>query len=173
MIAASPALLARERQILARYTDAVAALLGEETGRGPNDLCASVVANALVGLHAALIAYVRERLLDGPVDVGDLARDLRREGSRAIGLLRGGLGDYCVRSPASVFAAQVSQATLLLRLKVRERSTRRPGGRGQMRAFVARGCGAIGRQLVPGPVAEDHESVASAQRAAVRRRGQR
>ena len=97
MIAASPALLARERQILARYTDAVAALLGEETGRGPNDLCASVVANALVGLHAALIAYVRERLLDSPVDVGDLARDLRREGSQAIGLLRGGLGDYCVK----------------------------------------------------------------------------
>jgi AcrR family transcriptional regulator len=97
MIAASPALLARERQILARYTEAVAALLRAETGAGPTDLRAWVAAATLVGLHGALIDYVRRRLLEGPPDVRRLARELRREGQKAIDLLRGGLGDYALR----------------------------------------------------------------------------
>jgi AcrR family transcriptional regulator len=99
MIAASPALIARERQVLSRYTESVAALLGEETGAGPNDLRPWVVANTLVGLHAALIDYVRKRLLEGSPDVRRLARDLRREGNQAIELLRAGLADYAVKHP--------------------------------------------------------------------------
>jgi AcrR family transcriptional regulator len=98
MIATSPALLARERQILARYTESVAALLADETAAGPDDLAPRVVASTLVGLHGALIAYVRRRLLDGTPDVRRLARDVRREGDAAIQLLRGGLGGYAVRS---------------------------------------------------------------------------
>jgi len=100
MIATSPALLARERQILARYTESVAALLAEETGAGPDDLVPHVVAGTLVGLHAALISSVRRRLLDGTPDVRRLARDVRREGDDAIRLLSGGLGDYAVRPQA-------------------------------------------------------------------------
>jgi AcrR family transcriptional regulator len=101
MIAASPALLARERQILAGYTEAVAGLLREETGAGPSDLRPWVVATTLVGLHSSLIQYVRRRLFDGPPDVRRLARDLRREGEKAIELLREGLVGYAVRQPAS------------------------------------------------------------------------
>jgi AcrR family transcriptional regulator len=94
MIASSPALIARERQILARYAEAIAQLLRDETVADPGDVRPWVVANALVGIHGALIDYVRRRLLEGPPDVGRLARDVRRESARAIELLRGGLGDY-------------------------------------------------------------------------------
>src|SRR5579875_2007754 len=58
MIASSPALLARERQILAGYTESVAQLLRDETGADPSDLRPWVVATTLVGLHASLIEYV-------------------------------------------------------------------------------------------------------------------
>ncbi len=94
MIASSPALLARERQILAGYTESVADLLREETGASTDDLRPWVVASSLVGLHGALIEYVRRRLLEGTPDVRRLARNLQREGEKAIELLRGGLGDY-------------------------------------------------------------------------------
>ena len=98
MIAASPVLLARERQILAGYTHSLAAHLADETGASPTDLRPLVVASALVGLHSAMIGYVRQRLLDTPgVDLRRLAHDLRREGAKAVELLRGGLDDYAVK----------------------------------------------------------------------------
>jgi AcrR family transcriptional regulator len=98
MITASPALLARERQILVGYTGSLADLLADETGASPTDLRPLVAASALVGLHSALIGYVRQRLLDTPdVDIRRLARDLRREGAKAVDLLRGGLDGYAVK----------------------------------------------------------------------------
>jgi hypothetical protein len=97
MIAASPALLAREREILSRYTDSLAVLLRRETGAGANDVRPWIVANALVGLHGSLIGYVRRRLLEGTPDVRRLARDVRREANQAIELLETGLGDYAVK----------------------------------------------------------------------------
>jgi AcrR family transcriptional regulator len=100
MIAGSPALLARERQILARYTESVADLLRVETAAGPDDLRPWMVASTLVGLHGTLTCYVRRRLLEGASDVDRLARELRREGEKAIELLRHGLGDYAVKPPA-------------------------------------------------------------------------
>jgi len=94
MIAASPALLAREQQIFARYTESLARLIAEQTGARAGDLRPYVVANALIGVHRALISYVRERL-DGPlVDRRDLARDLRDRGEAALALLADGLGAY-------------------------------------------------------------------------------
>jgi AcrR family transcriptional regulator len=93
MIAASPALLAREEQILARYRDSLAALLATETGAAPNDLRPQAVAAALIGLHGALIAYVRRRICQ-MLDIARLAEDLRSEGERALTLLRNGLADY-------------------------------------------------------------------------------
>jgi AcrR family transcriptional regulator len=97
MIAGSPVLLAREREILARYTQSLAALLREETGAPPNDIRPWLVANALVGLHQVLIDYVRRRLLEDSPDIRRLARDLTREGNRAIELLSAGLGDYGIK----------------------------------------------------------------------------
>jgi AcrR family transcriptional regulator len=99
MIAGSPALRLRERQIFARYTDSVASLLRDETGAGPDDLRPWVVASTLIGLHATLIDYVRRRLLEGDPDVRRLANQLRREADRAIQVLRGGLGEYAVKQP--------------------------------------------------------------------------
>jgi AcrR family transcriptional regulator len=122
MIATSPALLARERQILARYTDAIAGLLAEETGAGPKDLAPRVVAAALVGLHASLIDYVRRRILQDPPAISRLSRDLQSEGERAVQLLGDGLGDYAVK--ASATEDRSTSARSLRSAKARGTSTR-------------------------------------------------
>jgi AcrR family transcriptional regulator len=94
MIAASPALLAREQQIFARYTDTLAQLIADETGAKAGDLGPHVVANALIGIHRALIAYVREQLESDATDRRQLARRVRQRGQKALALLAGGLGEY-------------------------------------------------------------------------------
>jgi AcrR family transcriptional regulator len=94
MIAASPALLAREQQIFTRYTDALAELIASETRAGAGDVRPAVTAGALIGVHRALIDYVRQRLADDPVDRRRLARDVRRRGEAALTLLDEGLADY-------------------------------------------------------------------------------
>ena len=94
MIASSPALLAREQQVLADYTQSLARLLAEETAARHGDQRPYVVANALMGVHHALINHVRERLVAGPVDRRRLARDVRRRGEAALALLGDGLAEY-------------------------------------------------------------------------------
>jgi AcrR family transcriptional regulator len=99
MIAASPALLAREQQAIAGYADSLAGLLAAETGAPADDVGAHVVANALMGVHRTLIDYVRRRVLadDEP---GQLAADVRRLGESAFALLEHGLGDYAPKPPS-------------------------------------------------------------------------
>jgi AcrR family transcriptional regulator len=97
MIAASPSLLAREQQILARYTDALAGLIADETGAGSGDLSPYIAANALIGVHRVLIAYVRARLDATTPNRHRLARDVRSRGETALALLAGGLDDYAVK----------------------------------------------------------------------------
>ncbi len=97
MITASPALLAREQQIFARYTDALAALIADETGASAGDPRPYVVANALIGVHRSLIAYVRQRLEAGTPNRRRLARDTRERGEKALALLAEGLGDYAAK----------------------------------------------------------------------------
>jgi hypothetical protein len=99
MIAASPALLAREQQIFARYTDTLAQLIAEETGSRAGDPRPYVVANALIGVHRALIAYVREQLEAGASDRRRLSRQVRQRGENALALLTDGLGDYAAKRP--------------------------------------------------------------------------
>jgi AcrR family transcriptional regulator len=93
VIAASPALQAREQQAFARSTDALAGLLAAETGAPAGDLQPQVAANALMGVQRALIDYTRRRILadDEPAR---LAADVRRRAQRAFALLEHGLGDY-------------------------------------------------------------------------------
>jgi AcrR family transcriptional regulator len=91
IIAGSPALLARERQIFERYTSAVAALIAEERGLAADDVEPWVVANALIGLHRALIDYVHRQALAG-VENRRIARNMRTHGKRALALLEHGLG---------------------------------------------------------------------------------
>jgi AcrR family transcriptional regulator len=97
MIAASPALLAREQQIFARYTDTLAQLIAAETGARAGDLRPYVAASALIGVHRALISYVREQLEAGGTDRRRLARQVRRRGENALALLSNGLGDYAAK----------------------------------------------------------------------------
>jgi len=97
-IAESPALLARERQTLARYTASLAALIAEEQGAGPDDIAPAVAANALMGVHHALVAQARAGLLAGTPHAA-LARRLGEEADRALGLLERGLSDYAAKRP--------------------------------------------------------------------------
>ena len=96
IITASPALLAREQQVVARYADALAELIAEETGGAAGDLRPRVAAGALMAVHRALIDYARERARSGRATEG-LADDLEAEGARAFALLRAGFGDYAVK----------------------------------------------------------------------------
>jgi AcrR family transcriptional regulator len=94
-ITESPALLAREQQIFARYTDSLAALLAEEQGAKPADARPWVAANAMMGVHRAVVAYARQRVLEGARHP-TLARDVRARAEQALALLEHGLGDYAV-----------------------------------------------------------------------------
>jgi AcrR family transcriptional regulator len=100
MISASPALLSREEQIYARYTESLAALIAEDSGAGADDIEPWVVANALMGIHRSLIGYTRRRVLDGARNPR-LARDVRAQGKRALTALERGLGSYVAKRPNS------------------------------------------------------------------------
>jgi AcrR family transcriptional regulator len=97
VITESPALLARERQIFARYTESLAKLIAEETRAAPGAAEPWVVANALMGVHRNLIDYVRERTLAG-TPARDIARRVRTRARRAFALLEEGLADYAVKA---------------------------------------------------------------------------
>jgi AcrR family transcriptional regulator len=98
MITESPALLARERQIFDRYTASLAALIADETGAAAEDVEPWVVANALMGVHRALVDYTRRRVVAGARNPG-LARDVRAQGKRALDAVERGLADLNPRSP--------------------------------------------------------------------------
>jgi AcrR family transcriptional regulator len=96
VITESPALLARERQVFAQYAEALAALIGEETGARPGAIEPQVVANVLLGVHRTLIDYVRARALAG-APASQVAREVRARAKCAFELLEDGIGDYGVR----------------------------------------------------------------------------
>jgi AcrR family transcriptional regulator len=91
VVADSPALQAREQRALARCTNKLAGVLVEESHG--DEVTAHAVANALVGVHQALIAMVRRRILadDRPRAI---AADVRTAATRAFSLLEHGLADY-------------------------------------------------------------------------------
>jgi AcrR family transcriptional regulator len=98
VIAASPALQAREQQAMARSTNRLAELLAAETGAAADDVTARAAASALLGVQRALVDHVRRRILDddGPAR---LAADVRDLGRQAFALLEQGLGDYAAKPP--------------------------------------------------------------------------
>lgn len=97
MIASSPALQAREREIFARYTASLAALIAEDAGALADDLRPWAAAHALIGVHQSLIGFVRRSLVTGQVDHASLARQVLVRGQQALDLLQAGLGRYGVR----------------------------------------------------------------------------
>src|SRR5512132_3636211 len=93
MIARSPALLARERQIFDAYTDSLAALIAEETAAPADSTEPWVVANALLGVHRASVDFARRRVVAGARNPA-LARSVRKQIAEAIAALERGLADY-------------------------------------------------------------------------------
>jgi AcrR family transcriptional regulator len=96
VITESPALLARERQVFDHYARGLATLIAEDTGAEPGDVVCQVVANTLLGLHRALIDYVREQALAG-APASRIREGVRSEAERAIAQLERGLRDFGVR----------------------------------------------------------------------------
>jgi AcrR family transcriptional regulator len=103
MIGASPALQTRERDIIASYTQSLAALIAEQTDAAPDDIEPWVAANAIMGVHQALLDNVRRRALGDHPDP-DLAAAARAQ--RALARLERGLADYAVRPHDNTRAAQ-------------------------------------------------------------------
>jgi len=96
MITSSPALVAREQQVFIAFTDSLARLLAEETGAEPDDIVPWVAANAMMGVHRALVRLTRERVLAGAT-TNELQEELIARGERALAALEEGLGGYAVR----------------------------------------------------------------------------
>jgi AcrR family transcriptional regulator len=94
IITDSPALLAREQQILARYTASLTDLIANETQAGADDPRPAVTAAALIGVHRTLIDHVRRHLLAGKHDLAALARNTRRVAKKAFAHLEHELGTY-------------------------------------------------------------------------------
>jgi len=95
MIASSSALLAREQQVFLAFTDSLARLLADETGAEPGDVEPWVAANAMMGVHRALVHLTRTRVLAGAT-TSELQETVRQQGERALAALEGGLGGYAL-----------------------------------------------------------------------------
>ncbi|HEY8582346.1 MAG TPA: TetR/AcrR family transcriptional regulator [Capillimicrobium sp.] len=91
VIDGSPALRAREQQIFAAYTDTLARILAAEAGGEDATVAPWVVANALTGVHRALVAHARRRLLEGARHPA-LAEEVRAQADAAFAVLERGLG---------------------------------------------------------------------------------
>ena len=77
MITSSPALVAREQQVFLAFTDSLARLLADETGADPGDIEPWVAANAMMGVHRALVRLSRERVIAGAT-TNELQEELRQ-----------------------------------------------------------------------------------------------
>jgi AcrR family transcriptional regulator len=93
VITQSSALLAREREVFDRYAEALTALLAEQTGAEPGDVLPRAVANALLGVHRALIAHVRELALAGE-PAARIRESVREQAQRAFAQLQDGLEGF-------------------------------------------------------------------------------
>lgn len=96
IISAAPSLQAREREVVDLYTDSLAALVAKEVGAESGDVESWAVANALMGVHRGLVAFVRSSVLAGKRGES-LAADTRSMGDRAFAALERGLRDYAIK----------------------------------------------------------------------------
>jgi AcrR family transcriptional regulator len=96
-ISASPTLVARERDIIDRYTRRLAAVLAEETGAAPDDVEPLGAAGSLMVVHRTLVDHVRTQVLAGRRG-SQLVEDFRSQARRAFRRLEHGLGDYAVKT---------------------------------------------------------------------------
>jgi AcrR family transcriptional regulator len=97
LIRASPALLAREREITARYTARLAAIFTAETGSVDDDIEAWTAASALMAVHRGLLEHVRNAVLAGRRGA-QLTQDAVAQARRALARLESGLAGYPANS---------------------------------------------------------------------------
>jgi len=72
-------------------------LIADESRSSPHAVEPRVAANALLGVHRALIDYVRERTLAG-AGAATIGRGVRAEAKRAFARLERGLDGYAVKT---------------------------------------------------------------------------
>jgi AcrR family transcriptional regulator len=96
VIRGSRTLQIREREILGALTDALAALIAEETGARPGEIEPWLAAHAVLGLYASLLELARDRVLAG-LGGPELTAELLRQGQRGLSLLQFGLAGYAKR----------------------------------------------------------------------------
>jgi AcrR family transcriptional regulator len=99
MIAESRALMAREEQIFASYTASLATVLAEETEAEAADLRPWVAANAMMGVHRAIVHHARRRVIEGARHP-ELAAEIRARAEEALAQVGAGLDGYAVKRPA-------------------------------------------------------------------------
>jgi AcrR family transcriptional regulator len=100
LITASPSLLAREQQALDQAAGVLAGVLAADTGAVPGDLRPQVAAHALIGVHRALLDYVRSRVQAGD-NLAGLAAEVRKVTVGAFELLEQGLRGYAAEPAAT------------------------------------------------------------------------
>ncbi|MDJ1133786.1 TetR/AcrR family transcriptional regulator [Streptomyces iconiensis] len=93
MIADSPTLVARLRDLHEQREDALAATLVTETGAAPDDITPRAAAAQLAGTHRALFRQLMDMTLEGTPN-SRMADVLKESAVRAFGLLEPSLGDY-------------------------------------------------------------------------------
>ncbi|URN09519.1 TetR family transcriptional regulator [Actinomadura madurae] len=98
MIVESPALVARLREFHEEREDALAAVLAEETGAGPDDVLPRLVAAQVGGVHRVLFQEILRRTLDGETN-DEIAAALTESATTAFDLLEPSLGAYAIRRP--------------------------------------------------------------------------
>jgi AcrR family transcriptional regulator len=96
IVEGSAALQAREREIVAHYTNELAMLIAQETRAAADDVEPLAVASALMGGHRSLVDYVRSSAVAGKRGP-KLAADLRSQAKRAFARLERGLGGYAIK----------------------------------------------------------------------------
>jgi AcrR family transcriptional regulator len=100
LITDSPALQAREQQVLSQAGSMLASVLAADTRAAPGDLRPQVTANALVGAQRALVDHVRVRVLGGG-NLAGLPAEVRERAADAFELLDLGLRDYAAKPAAT------------------------------------------------------------------------
>ncbi|WKX71686.1 TetR/AcrR family transcriptional regulator [Streptomyces sp. XD-27] len=96
MVAESPTLTARLRDLHEQREGALAEVLAAETGAGPDDIVPRVAAAQLGGVHRLLFAELQRRTLAGQSD-DVIAAAVAEQGRIAFALLEPSLDDYAVR----------------------------------------------------------------------------
>lgn len=96
LVTESPALLAREAKTIDRYTTSLARLLAEELAADETDPRPWVAANAMMGVHRALLGHVRRRIAAGAT-LSRVADEVHDQADAGCDLLAAGLADFGVR----------------------------------------------------------------------------